>query len=442
MPNGSPAGPGFELAERLERAARLVAEHRDVIVTRPDGDVVPEAWARRGWDAYLLGLDDLALDRAELLGLDAALAASPPAAVPPSLAALIEEAARVTTLPPLASPPPHPGPPSPSPSPGWRRASLRKQEQVRAFVAAVRAHPGLAACTRIVDVGSGHGHLTRQLAAALGVPAVALERSPERVEVARRLSGENATDAAAVTVEHLNVDVLEHAPAFAAGDLAVGLHACGELGDALVQRAAAESLPLVLVGCCAQKRRQPAREPLTAVPGLAPSALELPREALGLANLLPQAEGVERPLADNLEARARRAALHELLLGRGLEVQPGEEMRGLNRRQAHAPLASLAARALALRGLPAPTAAELDTASQRGALRHGRRRRLALPRTVLGRVLEVYLLLDRAAWLEQAGHQVQVGTLFDTDVSPRNLALLGCRPAQGAGGLGSRCTEP
>jgi hypothetical protein len=43
---------------------------------------------------------------------------------------------------------------------------------------------------------------------------------------------------------------------------------------------------------------------------------------------------------------------------------------------------------------------------------------------MLARVLEVYVLFDRAAYLEQHGFSVDVGTLFPALVSARNLALL------------------
>jgi hypothetical protein len=47
-----------------------------------------------------------------------------------------------------------------------------------------------------------------------------------------------------------------------------------------------------------------------------------------------------------------------------------------------------------------------------------------LPRTLLARVLEVYVLLDRAMALERKGFVVRVGTAFPVNVSARNLALV------------------
>jgi hypothetical protein len=47
-----------------------------------------------------------------------------------------------------------------------------------------------------------------------------------------------------------------------------------------------------------------------------------------------------------------------------------------------------------------------------------------LPRALLARALEVYVLLDRAMVLERGGFVVRVGTAFPVDVSARNLALV------------------
>jgi hypothetical protein len=81
-------------------------------------------------------------------------------------------------------------------------------------------------------------------------------------------------------------------------------------------------------------------------------------------------------------------------------------------------------RAFAHRGAPAPSAAAIDEAARWAREAHARARRLSLPRTLLARVLEVYVLLDRAMVLERRGFVVRVGTAFPVDVSARNLALV------------------
>ena len=154
------------------------------------------------------------------------------------------------------------------------------------------------------------------------------------------------------------------------------------------------------------------------------AALELPRALLGLSNLSTRDDGVEASRVANLAARARRLTLHRLLARAGVELRLGAEIEGLNRRAAHGELEAFVARAFALRGLaPPPRAAVLD-AAQWSAQKHAEARRLALPRSLLGRVLEVFVLLDRAHHLEARGFRVEVGVVFPADVSARNLVLL------------------
>ena len=46
---------------------------------------------------------------------------------------------------------------------------------------------------------------------------------------------------------------------------------------------------------------------------------------------------------------------------------------------------------------------------------------------MLARLLEVTVVLDRAAALEESGHDVLVATLFDRAVTPRNIGLFASR---------------
>ena len=133
-----------------------------------------------------------------------------------------------------------------------------------------------------------------------------------------------------------------------------------------------------------------------------------------------------------------RHALHHLLRARGEDVLPGAEMAGVNRRQAHAGLATIARRALALRGLAPASDAELEARANEAGAQFARIRRLSLPRAMLARVVEVALVLDRGAALREAGHEVLVATVFDDDVSPRNLGLFASRTPERLNALRAR----
>jgi SAM-dependent methyltransferase len=289
--------------------------------------------------------------------------------------------------------------------------------QVDAFATLVL--PLAKDATRVVDVGSGHGHLTREIAERIEHPVVGLERNVGLALRAGRLPS-TASPSFAVT------DVLADGLPLAEGDCVIGLHACGELGDAIVESAGHWGASVALVGCCLQKRRATFRRPLCALPEHG-GALDLPRSLLGLSNLTPGDAGVEATRAENLAGRERRLALHRLLSADGT-LRLGAEIDGLNRRASHADLGTLVARAFALRGLPAPAKSAIDEAGVWARTQHARARRLSLPRATLARTLEVLVLLDRAVYLEDRGFEVAVGPLFPTAVSARNLALIAKRP--------------
>ena len=72
----------------------------------------------------------------------------------------------------------------------------------------------------------------------------------------------------------------------------------------------------------------------------------------------------------------------------------------------------------------AATDAELNATETDAAREFERIRRLSLPRKMIGRVLEVALVVDRAVALEERGYRVEVRQVFDATISPRNLGIL------------------
>lgn len=389
----------------LLRAGRLLAGARDVVLGRVVGPEPPAWCSARGWEGFLLGLEEGALARCEAQGLARALDALPDA--PGSLRELAAEVRALEAGWPDAAPTPVPALPGASPRKGAQVAALVELVGARR---SATSHRG--AWRRVIDAGAGRGHLTRELARALGVPALGLERDPARVATARALGG-------TFEVRDAANDSLGLAP----GDLLVGLHACGRLSDALVEAAAAARVDLVLVGCCLQKTELPGREPLSALGR--ELGLSFPRPALGLSNLLDHGPGAGEVTARAMAGRETRLALRLLLGARGIELAPGAELRGLPRWGLRRGLSAAVELALEARGLPAATAAELSAAAERAADDLGRVRRLSLPRAMLGRPLELAVALDRARALEEAGLAAAVVPAFGLAHGPRNLGITG-----------------
>lgn len=389
---------------RWRRAGHLLRDHWDIVCERPR--VEPPGWVTaHGWHAFLGSLPEGALVACEDDGLAAHAAAL---GAPADLRAMLAEAEAVCALPPL-------GPPDVDPEGApTRRVSLRKRAQLAAFAAAL-LHRRPAA-RRIVDVGAGHGHLTRHLADALRVEALGLELDPVRVATARALAGDRAR------FEAVDVFADGSTDAVTSDDLLVGLHACGALTDRLVARAAEVGAAVAFASCCLQKRPEPARAPL--VPGGPLADVPLTRDRLGLANISVGPHGIEVSLRANIAARARRAGILALLRSRGLDLESGDALRGLNRRRSQDPFPDLAVRVLAHRGLDPPTAAELRRFEAIGRADYGRTRRWSIARQPLGRVLEIQINCDRALYLVRRGYRAALARLWPLAISPRNVGVI------------------
>lgn len=395
---------------KLEEAASLLVSVRDIVDERPAHERPPSSLARREWTEYLVSLSESDVRHAEEHGL-AALVAARPNDVPTSLAALVSRVREICAMPNLVAID------DDSARTARRGENPRKRMQVEAFVHAASVVSRNA--LRIVDVGAGHGHLTRELAERLALPTVGLERDRQLVERASSLPSSSPP-------RFETTDVLRDGFAFRHGDCAVALHACGELGDALVAAAAECSASVAFVGCCLQKRRADHRTPLRAEHGDVPE-LRLPKSILGLSNLMSRAEGVEASLDENLAAREKRLAVRLLLESRGVLSRPSAELEGLNRRAALEELPMLVRRVFERRGLATPTTKEISEAANHARRVQAAVRRWSLPREMLARLLEVYVLLDRADHLASRGYELAFGTLFPAEASARNLALLAKR---------------
>jgi hypothetical protein len=391
--------------ELLLRAMNVALPVRDILEERVEEPIVPAWCGVRGWHDFLLGLDDRELARCESRGLSNQLSQLPN--VPQDLRDLTLAIEVAVDLPRLHGS-------AALAQESLRNVKLRKRAQLAGLLAGVSRMAERA--ERIVDVGAGVGHFTRLSAELFQRPAIGLERDPTRVATAQRRAG-SVAGAAFVTVDARQPLDL------GARDLAIGLHACGELGDRLVESAAGAACDLALISCCLQKISPPSRRGLSELGG----HWQLPRAQLGLTNLTAQPQGVETSIEVTIAARQTRYALRRLLRERGVELAAGAEMHGINRRRAHQGLGEVARRALELRGLPPATGSELAQHETAAAREYAVMRRLSLPRSMLARLVEVLVCLDRAAYLEERGQHVLVATLFEREVSPRNIGIFASR---------------
>lgn len=301
----------------------------------------------------------------------------------------------------------------------WRPARGipgRKWRQIRAFAAALDApeRPG-----PLVDWCGGKGHLSRTLVWLRGGEQRVFELDAALCRDAERLAGKLG-----VACTGHACDVLEATPPLSADARVVALHACGALHIELIRRVSTERPQhLALAPCCYHRIQGQSLTPLSTTGRAA--IPELPRAVLRLATT----EQV-RPSAKAVAARRRRIvwrlgldALVRQATGRETFTPVGHYPWPLVKK----PFAEFCRELAARNGLALPTrydeAAVLAAARQRASEVRG----LSLFRWLFRRPFELWLVLDRAAALQEAGYEVSVRPFCERRITPRNLLILARR---------------
>ncbi|WP_277053092.1 methyltransferase [Zestomonas thermotolerans] len=294
----------------------------------------------------------------------------------------------------------------------------RKWQQIQAF----SRHLRFATEPRHwLDWCSGKGHLGHLLAWQTG-ETTCLEHDPALVEAGRQLAQRRK-----VAARHLQQDVLaadailqvraEHTP--------VALHACGDLHVRLLQLASrAGCRQLAVAPCCYNRTSTPRYQPLSIAARA--SQLTLDRDDLSL------------PLSETVTAGTRVRQQRDTSMARRLAFDLLQ--RELRSEDAYLPTPSLPSTWLhkdfhtycrdlaALKDLPTPPERDWAALEAQGWQRLAEVRNLELLRALFRRPLELWLLLDRALYLEERGYQVRLGRFCAHQLSPRNLLLLAERP--------------
>ena len=290
----------------------------------------------------------------------------------------------------------------------------RKLAQIQAFASRLQFQQRPA---HWLDWCAGKGHLGRWLTQN-DQHLTCLEYDPALIESGSALSKRLGLDAT-----HLQQDVLaddcnerltkEHTP--------VALHACGELHVRLLQLASHKGCSqLAVAPCCYNRIAGLHYQPLSSAAQA--SALQLSRDDLGL------------PLSETVTAGARirrqrdqsmawRLAF-DLLQRQLRDIDEYLPTPSLPSDWFSKPFAHFCHDLAALRDVPAPGEQDWPALESRGWQRLAEVRNLELLRNLFRRPLELWLLLDRALYLQEQGYSVKLGTFCEYRLSPRNLLLL------------------
>lgn len=290
----------------------------------------------------------------------------------------------------------------------------RKWQQIEAFASRLDF---AEAPQQWLDWCAGKGHLGRLLARD-GKPLLSLEFDHALVEDGQRLSDRLQLHARHHQQDVLAPDVREH---LQTKHTAVALHACGSLHVRLLQLASAQGCrQLAVAPCCYNRIDSEYYQPLS--------------HAAQSSTLLLSRDDLRLPLAETVTAGARVRRQRDGSMARRLAFDLLQrEVRGSNDylptpsvppTWLDKPFADYCRDLAALRGLDLPTGNDWQELEARGWQRLAQVRNLELVRGLFRRPMELWLLLDRALFLEEQGYRATLGAFCATRMTPRNLLLL------------------
>lgn len=299
----------------------------------------------------------------------------------------------------------------------------RKWQQITHFAASA-ARQWQQPTEQWLDWCAGKGHLGRLLAWQGGQPLLCLER-----DAALNRAGEVLGTEVGISSRHVDADVLaedtwrylqpEHS--------VVALHACGQLHMTLLQQAAAHGCAQIAISpCCYNRISTPDYQPLSAAARQA--SLRLTRDDLSL----PMQESItagQRTRRQRDQSMAWRLAFDLWQRdAQGTDTYlptPSRPESAL--RQG---IASFCRDLAAHHRLQLPEPDSWTELEQQGWQRLAQVRNLELLRGLFRRPLEIWLLLDRALYLQEAGYRVRLGQFCEQQLTPRNLLLVAEKSTQ------------
>ncbi|PSW18379.1 methyltransferase [Photobacterium sanctipauli] len=288
----------------------------------------------------------------------------------------------------------------------------RKWQQLQAFNGALPALnlPWLEWC-------AGKGYLGRVLTATHQTPVVSLEWQQALCD-----SGAAAAEKLKLAMTFVQGDAFsaDSEQYIHAGQHAVALHACGDLHVSLLQRVASKQGQAVSVSpCCYHLIRDKSYQPMSRL--AQQSELALSKHDLRL------------PLQETVTAgnRVKNLRFVEVSFRLGFDslqkhIQATDEympVPNVQKALLNDGFEAFCRWAAEKKQVTLPDNIDFAYWQQVGEQRFGWVEKLELVRQLFRRPLEMWLVYDRACFMEESGYQVTVGTFCDKPITPRNLLI-------------------
>lgn len=308
----------------------------------------------------------------------------------------------------------------------------KKQHEIRKLAPYVNAFYQDQKIESLIDIGGGIGLLAQTLNNQFGLKVKTLDMDPALQKTGRERHEKNAKDPQN-KVQYVQVKVSENSPELInhlnPKTLTIGLHTCGGLAVEQIRSSVKYHSPLINFGCCYLKMDGlPETQNISAFAQQHEDKFEFTLFALTLASRAHRKMN-EKDYDYKQKVKFFRYALHILLhdhYGITELVSFGNSVPALYEGSFSNYVRDQFKRVnLELKH----TDTELNTFFEKSELQERIWKMLAaqLIRNALGRLLEAYILLDRALYLEEHGYQVKLQEFFNEELSPRNIGITATR---------------
>ena len=293
-----------------------------------------------------------------------------------------------------------------------KKIKQRKFQQIHAF--ATRASKQVTPTHGIVDWCSGKGHLGRMLGKWYSKSVTAFELQQKLC-----LQGQRLANAAGVQIHFQQADLLVEKPTLPKNQCVVGLHACGDLTDKAIETVILNEASLAISPCCYHSIK---------------TTEYLPKSNLGQKwNLHLDKKQLRLPSAFEVVAtekqkqERRQEIVYRLgfdwLLQKHTGTKEYTSFPPVQTKLISGSFVNFCTAMMKRHNITLPSF-DPDTAQKEGHQKAQLFRSLSMIRTPFRRLIEVWLVLDKALWLKDNGWECQVATFCQQSLTPRNILIV------------------
>jgi len=304
----------------------------------------------------------------------------------------------------------------------------KKRHEIKYLINYLTSDICLNKVDKIIDIGAGKGHLSRFLWKSSSKKVLSIDTNHRLQEKGKKLISKGK-DKLGPDIDFLNLKVNKtnknYSNLIDQRTLTVGLHTCGTLANDLLQVSSLKSSPYIInFGCC--YLRMPPQNVLISAFGKNNSTFPLTSHALTLASRA-HFEFPYQDFIDKKRVKSYRYALH-LLCYEKLNLKKFIAVGDSHIRDYQKSFGSFATLKLKRLGILHNLCED-----EINSFYNEKRIQIILKNLFLanmirwqfGKIVEIYILLDRAIFLQENGYEAKLMKVFDGKISPRNIAVIG-----------------